>query len=612
MNFTKDKVTDLLAQIKIAKVLSFFKNENSDHLLVVKILTTDGEKQIVTAADNFKEGDLVPYLAVGFTVPGFLFSKGESFVLEARKLRGYMSEGMILAEDEIGLSDDHGGIVIYNVEDALVGKSIIEVLSAEQIALIEKRAGVVEMTAELQERISLIMSIADNGGEIIGGDELPAILTSGEDLFTYDGFEPSGQMHIAQGLIRAINTNKMIKAGFTFKMLVADWFGYLNNKMGGDLNKIKKVGQYFIEIWKATGMDIDHTEFLWTSDFVGQKEYWETVMKVSKATTLKRMLRTTEIMGRSESDDLSAAQMLYPAMQITDIFKVMKCQVTQLGLDQKKVNVLAREVGPELGFWKPVIVSQGMLQGLQTPVSQIKKINVTFDKDHFSYEDERYVINQIQMGSGRTGENDKSVDFEVNLEINDKYTESKNTFRLKHNSDYSRPISGLTINNLEVSAEGHAVVLIAEYDERHPKDKAISMKMSKSKPETAIFMTDNPEDIERKIKAAYCPPLILEDNPILAYVKQIIFEAHYLKGFENLLENGFVIGREEKNGGNLVLQSYVDLENAYSKGEIHPWDLKIAVIKYLNLLLEPVRNHFEKDLKAKAILEDVKSYQVTR
>ena len=36
---------------------------------------------------------------------------------------------------------------------------------------------------------------------------------------------------------------------------VADWFGQLNNKMGGDLKKIQTVGAYFVEIWKAVGME---------------------------------------------------------------------------------------------------------------------------------------------------------------------------------------------------------------------------------------------------------------------------------------------------------------------------------------------------------------------
>jgi len=50
-----------------------------------------------------------------------------------------------------------------------------------------------------------------------------------------DGFEPSGQIHIAQGLLRAISINKLTEAGCTFYLLVADWHALANNKMGGDL-----------------------------------------------------------------------------------------------------------------------------------------------------------------------------------------------------------------------------------------------------------------------------------------------------------------------------------------------------------------------------------------
>lgn len=374
------------------------------------------------------------------------------------------------------------------------------------------------MELTIEERIKLIKSIGSNGGEIVGEDELPAILSSGKPLFTYDGFEPSGQMHIAQGIIRAINTNKMIKAGFTFRMWVADWFGYLNNKMGGDLDKIKDVGKYFIEIWKASGMDLDHTEFLWTSDFVGKREYWEMVMKVAKTSTLKRVLRTTEIMGRNESDDLSAAQILYPCMQVTDIFEVMQAQVTQLGMDQRKVNMLAREIGPELGFWKPVVVSHGMLRGLGKPQNNITD----------------------------------------------------------------------------------------------PTERAIAVKMSKSIPDSAIFMTDTREDIQRKIAKAYAPEGDISDNPVLEYCKHIIFEAHHLKGQEDLLKDGFVVKRPEKFGGDVVYKTYEELESAYAQKELFPLDLKNAVVEYLDLLIQPVRKHFENNAAAKSLLEKVQSYQITR
>ncbi|MBN1331709.1 tyrosine--tRNA ligase [Candidatus Dojkabacteria bacterium] len=371
-----------------------------------------------------------------------------------------------------------------------------------------------------QEKIDLIKSIAQYGGEIVGEDELAAILESGEPLYTYDGFEPSGQMHIAQGIIRAINTNKLIKTGFTFRMYIADWFAYLNNKMSGDMDKIHTVGEYFIEIWKAAGMNLDKTEFMWASEKVKTEGYWETVMKVAKNTTLNRILRTTEIMGRSEKDNLSAANVIYPCMQTADIFKVMKCQVTQLGMDQRKVNMLARQAGEELGFWKPVVVSHGMLQGLGKPAAK--------DAD--------------------------------------------------------------------------------------PIERAISMKMSKSKPESAIFMTDSTEEIKEKIAKAYCPEGEIEDNPILDYTKQIIFEAQHLEGREDWLKDGFVVERPEKFGGNLTFNSYEEIVDTYKKGgdSLHPMDLKNAVAGYINELVRPVREHFENDAQAKALLQEVRSFQVTR
>jgi len=519
MVITKEKLTELLSAIQLVKIIDLKKHEGADRLTITQVQTKDGQHQIVTAAINMKVGDIVPWLAPGNVVPGVLIFENNEIKLDARKMRGEMSEGMILAEDEFALSHDHEGIFIVGQDESLVGKSLLEVLTPEQIKTIERNSGIIEITPELQKRIDLIKSIAANGGELVGEDELPLILTSGEDLNTYDGFEPSGQMHIAQGIIRAINANKMIDAGFHFKMWVADWFGYLNNKMGGDLDKIKKVGEYFIEIWRASGMNVDGVEFLWTSDFVGKREYWELVMKVAKSATLNRILRTTEIMGRSESDDLTAAQILYPCMQVADIFGVMKCQVTQLGLDQRKVNMLAREIGPELGYWKPVVLSHSMLQGLGKPA-------------------------------------DKSEDAQT---------------------------------------------------------RAISMKMSKSKPDTAIFMTDSREDIERKITKAYCPEREVEDNPILDYCKQIIFEAKYLKRATPLLTNDkFSITREEKFGGNVEYSSYAELEQDYKDKKLFPLDLKVAVINYIDELLKPVRAHFETDAKAKAILEEVKSFQVTR
>ena len=58
--------------------------------------------------------------------------------------------------------------------------------------------------------------------------------------------------------MKATNVNKITQAGGIFIFWVADWFALLNNKMGGDLEKIRVVGRYFVEVWKAAGMDLSN------------------------------------------------------------------------------------------------------------------------------------------------------------------------------------------------------------------------------------------------------------------------------------------------------------------------------------------------------------------
>lgn len=67
--------------------------------------------------------------------------------------------------------------------------------------------------------------------------ELRALLEKKPFPVAYDGFEPSGRMHIAQGLLKVKNVNRLTSAGCIFVFWVADWFAMLNNKMGGDLKK---------------------------------------------------------------------------------------------------------------------------------------------------------------------------------------------------------------------------------------------------------------------------------------------------------------------------------------------------------------------------------------
>lgn len=354
------------------------------------------------------------------------------------------------------------------------------------------------------ERLRLIKEV---GEEIVTEEELVALLEKKKTFIAYDGFEPSGRIHIAQGILRAINVNKMIKTGCKFKMLVADWHGWANNKMGGDLDKIQVVGKYFIEVWKASGMDLDNVEFVWASDLLNNREYWKTVMQIARSSTLNRILRTTQIMGRNEKDVLQASHIIYPCMQAADIFH-LKADICQLGMDQRKVNVLAREIGERLGYWKPIIVSHHMLMGLQQPATS-----------------------------------------EMDIE-----------------------------------------------------ERAIELKMSKSKPDTAIFMTDSGNEIQRKLNKAWCPEKEVKENPVMEYYKYIVFEK-----FDSV-----DIRRPEKFGGDLKISSYENLVSLYSEGKIHPMDLKNACASYIDQLVKPVREHFEKDPKAKKLKEQVEGFEVTR
>ncbi|KAG8494846.1 hypothetical protein CXB51_012507 [Gossypium anomalum] len=346
----------------------------------------------------------------------------------------------------------------------------------------------------LEEKFKIIRSV---GEECIQEDELLNLLNHKPEPICYDGFEPSGRMHIAQGVMKAINVNKLTSAGCRVKIWIADWFAQLNNKMGGDLKKIKVVGQYLIEIWKAVGMDLNEkVEFLWSSDEINSRasEYWPLVMDIARRNKLPRIMRCCQIMGRSEQDELSAAQILYPCMQCADIF-FLKADICQLGMDQRKVNVLAREYCDDIKRKnKPIILSHHMLPGLQ---------------------------------------------------------------------------------------QGQE-------------------KMSKSDPSSSIFMEDEEAEVNVKIKKAYCPPKIVEGNPCLEYIKYIIFPWF----------NEFRVERNADNGGDKTYKDFEELVSDYESGGLHPGDLKPALSKALNKILQPVRDHFNKDAKAKDLLKRVKRIQM--
>jgi len=154
-------------------------------------------------------------------------------------------------------------------------------------------------TLTIDERVELLKSV---GEECVGAEDIKSLLEKKPKIICYDGFEPSGRMHIAQGIFKSINVNKCTKSGCTFVFWVADWFALLNNKMGGDLEKIKVVGQYMIEIWKACGRDMTNVEFKWCSDEINKNanNYWLRVIDIARQFSVPRIKRCCQIMGRKK------------------------------------------------------------------------------------------------------------------------------------------------------------------------------------------------------------------------------------------------------------------------------------------------------------------------
>jgi tyrosyl-tRNA synthetase len=340
--------------------------------------------------------------------------------------------------------------------------------------------------------------ILRNCEEVVTHDELSALIEEKNEPSAYIGFEPSGLVHIGWNI--CLNKIKdLLDSNFKVTVLLADWHAYLNDKLGSDIDNIRVCGEYIKDVFSAFNITSDKLDFVYASDLLDGMEYWEKVLRVSKKSSLSRIKRTLTIMGRQEGEaDLDASKLIYPAMQVADIFQ-LDVDVALGGMDQRKAHMLARDVSEKLGWRKVVALHTPLLSGIQ--------------------------------GGGRMD--------------------------------------------------------------------PVEAKMSKSNPESSIFVHDAPEDIERKIKKAYCPECELVDNPIIEICRYIIFNE----------KRDFTISRPDKFGGDLHLGSYSELEDVYTTGQLHPQDLKIATAERIAELLEPVRQFFE---SKPTNYEQIKALVITR
>jgi phenylalanyl-tRNA synthetase beta chain len=119
-----------LGLFRVGKVLEAAKHPNADRLQLCVVDIGDGEpRQIVCGAWNFGAGATVAVALPGAVLP-------ELGTLEPRKVRGELSDGMILAEDEVGLGTDHSGIMV--LPETEPGTPLADVLPlVEEVLLVE-------------------------------------------------------------------------------------------------------------------------------------------------------------------------------------------------------------------------------------------------------------------------------------------------------------------------------------------------------------------------------------------------------------------------------------------------------------------------------------------
>ena len=129
LGFEAEIDTDLsnLTHIVTAKVESVVKHPNADKLSLCQVNDGNEIVSVVCGAPNIKAGQKVVFAKVGAILPG-------DFEIKKAKIRGELSFGMICAEDELGISEDHDGIMVL-AEDTNIGIPISNVLNEKYAAL---------------------------------------------------------------------------------------------------------------------------------------------------------------------------------------------------------------------------------------------------------------------------------------------------------------------------------------------------------------------------------------------------------------------------------------------------------------------------------------------
>lgn len=463
---------------------------------------------------------------------------------------------------------------------------------------------------DVDQRMDLVLKGAE---EIVTEKEIRVILENKEHPKAYVGYEPSGYVHIGW-LIITKKIEQLIEAGFEVDLLLADWHAFINDKLEGDLKKIQACGDYFIDCYKAYGLgdaiEKGQLKFKWASDMADSADYWEKVLRIAKSATLSRIRRAMTVMGRKESEgDLDSSKFLYPSMQAADIFD-LEVDLAIGGMDQRHAHMLARDAAEKLGWKKPTALHTPLLSSLSKsgrmemitgPTGGLdhdalakkidKDLKVLVDNDTLSQET-RDLLKGMRKMDKEKRHNALDVLIAGRRRVGGKTTILSALNKEDYNGDLAFDTDELHRLNkhLNIARKELFAYLGLEEDEEE------STKMSKSNPDSGIYLHDGEDDIRRKIKKAWCPEGV-PDNPVMEICKTIIFP------YKGVL----TISRPEKWGGDLKFKTYEALRATYTKKQLHPADLKKEVTNQMVEILGPFREYFKTHSKSLNIVKKFSS-----
>ncbi|HJN78986.1 MAG TPA: phenylalanine--tRNA ligase subunit beta [Flavobacteriaceae bacterium] len=198
-----ESIKGSLEGIVVGEVLSCKKHPNADRLKLTNIdLGKEGQYEIVCGAPNISKGQKVPVATVGSVI---YTNSGEKIKISKSKIRGVVSNGMVCAEDEIGLGDSHDGIMVLD-KKIKSGTPLNEIYKIEKDKILE-----IGLTPNRSDAMSHYGVARDLKAFFDLNNENVTLKLPSLSDFTYDDFKIETKINVKDSKLSPLYAGIIIK-----------------------------------------------------------------------------------------------------------------------------------------------------------------------------------------------------------------------------------------------------------------------------------------------------------------------------------------------------------------------------------------------------------------